>query len=287
MSPYDLGAAIFGGMSEWIWMSGGGASSSVADKLPDAQIEADWVEALYDELLADVLLRRDEVARELNFLHQALELRPGMTVLDQGCGVGSMALPLAQRGLHVVGIDQAGGYIAEARAAAARLGLSARFEVADARSFLPAAPMDAAFSWWTSWGHADDAGNLAMLQRAADALRPGGRFVLDTMNVCGVLRAFAPQVVTTRAVPRLGGEVELRRLSRLDLASGELLKTWIYSLPDGRQVHRPSAMRLYPPWQVSALLQAAGFAEVRLLGSMEGEPLALDSPRLIAMATRP
>ena len=189
--------------------------------------------------------------------------------------------------MHVVGIDQARGYVAEAQAAAARLGLPARFEVADAQTFVPSPPVDGAFSWWTSWGDADDAGNLAMLRRAAEALHPGGRFVLDTMNTCGVLRAFAPEVVTTRAVPRLGGQVELRRLSRIDLTTGELLKTWIYSMPDGRQVRRPSAMRLYPPWQVAALLQAAGFVDIRLLGSMEGEPLALDSQRLIAVARRP
>ena len=79
----------------------------------------------------------------------------------------------------------------------------------------------------------------------------------------------------------------LRRLSRVDLTTGELLKTWVYSLPDGRQVRRPSAMRLYPAWQVAALLQAAGFADIRLLGSMDGEPLTLDSPRLIAVARRP
>lgn len=261
--------------------------AGLQDGAPEAEAGGDWVEALYDALLADVLLRRDEVGRELDFLHRALDLRPGMAVLDQGCGVGSLALPLAACGLQVVGIDQASSYVAEARAAAARLGLAARFEVADARTFVPSAPIDAAFSWWTSWGHADDAGNLAMLQRVAEALRPGGRFVLDTMNVCGVLRTFAPDVVTTRTVPRLGGEVELRRLSRVDLTTGELLKTWVYTLPDGRQVRRASAMRLYPSWQVAGMLQAAGFAEVRLLGSMDGEPLALDSPRLIAVARRP
>ena len=286
MSPYDL-APAFAGMRGWIQMSGTGARSGATDRSPDAQVEPDWVEALYDELLADVLLRRDEVSRELDFLCQALELRAGMTVFDQGCGVGSLALPLAQRGLHLVGIDQAGAYVGEARATAAQLGLTASFHLADARTFVPSPPVDAAFSWWTSWGHADDAGNLAMLQRAAQALKPGGRFVLDGMNVCGVLRDFAPEVVTTRAVARLGGEVELRRLSRVDLPRGELLKTWVYSLPDGRQVRRPSAMRLYPPWQVQALLEAAGFVEVRLLGSMEGEPLALDSPRLIPVARRP
>jgi hypothetical protein len=35
------------------------------------------------------------------------------------------------------------------------------------------------------------------------------------------------------------------------------------------------------------MLRAVGFTDVELLGSTAGEPLALDSPRLIALARRP
>lgn len=247
-----------------------------------------WVAELYDELLADMLLRRADVAGEIAFLTDRLRLRPGMRLLDQGCGIGSLAVPLAGAGMDVTGIDQSAAYVAEARAAAAAAGVAARFEQADARSYRPDRPMDAVVSWWTSWGHAaDDAGNLRMLRRAATALAAGGRLLLDTMNGCGVLRGFRPEVTTSRTVPRLGGTVELTRRSRLDLAAGTLVKDWTYCLPDGSRVRRHTSMRLYQPSDVSAMLQAAGFVQVELLGSTAGEALGPDSPRLIAVAQVP
>ncbi len=249
---------------------------------------ADWVGPLYDDLLADMLLRRVPSEHEVTFLIRELGIRDGIRVLDQGCGIGSLAIPLGRAGAHVVGVDQSAAYVAEARAAAAAAGIVAELHAADARDFLPNAPVQAAVSWWTSWGHApDDAGNLAMLRRVCEALQPGGVFALDTMNVAGVLHGFQPETNMVRTVARLGGAVRLQRLSEIDAQSGWLSKQWIYHLPDGRVVRHPSAMRLYMPWQVGAMLREAGFSDIRLLGSLAGEPVALDSPRLIALARTP
>ena len=54
-------------------------------------------------------------------------------LLDAGCGTGENALLSASRGADVTGIDVAPTAIARARAKAAARGLTARFEVADAR----------------------------------------------------------------------------------------------------------------------------------------------------------
>lgn len=249
---------------------------------------AGWVGTLYGDLLADVLLRRDATVAELDFLFRELGLHEGALVLDQGCGIGSLAIPLGCHGMRVVGVDQSAAYVAEARTAAAAAGVAAEFHAADARDFVPAEPVDAAVSWWTSWGHApDDAGNLLMLRRVREALKPGGVFALDTMNVAGVLHGFQAETTLSRAVPRLGGAVRLHRASTIDAQTGTLLKDWTYHLPDGQIVRHRSAMRLYMPWQVAAMLRDAGFGTVRLLGSLAGEAVALDSPRLIVLAQVP
>ena len=65
---------------------------------PDA-----WWQALYDELLAEVLLVRSEDAEQeatLAYLTEALDLAPGRRVFDQCCGIGSLALPLARLERH-------------------------------------------------------------------------------------------------------------------------------------------------------------------------------------------
>ncbi|MCA9616611.1 MAG: hypothetical protein KC586_27825, partial [Myxococcales bacterium] len=76
-----------------------------------------WWEALYDEHLATVLLERDEEPTEtLDFLERTLRLRKGDRVFDQCCGIGSLAVPLAERGFSVVGCDLGEGYAARGNA---------------------------------------------------------------------------------------------------------------------------------------------------------------------------
>lgn len=64
---------------------------------------------------------------------ETLGIRPGMKVLDLGCGDGTTALPAARRGAEVLGVDIAANLVAAgtARAAAAGL-LNLRFQQGDA-----------------------------------------------------------------------------------------------------------------------------------------------------------
>lgn len=248
-----------------------------------------WWEALYDHLLADVLLVRDDPAdtdRTLRYLTEQLRLTPGCRVFDQCCGIASLAIPLARAGHQVVGVDQAGIYIERGRADAARAGVAVELHTGDAFEFVPSAPVRGVFNWWTSFGYAlDDAQNARMLARAFEALEPGGRFALDVMNLPGVLRAFAPTVVTERDTP--AGRVRLVRESRLDLALGAMHKRWTYHLPDGRTVEHDSTVRLHLPHTIAELMRGVGFTDLVLHGELDGSPLTLDSRRCILIATRP
>ena len=56
------------------------------------------------------------------------------SILDVGCGTGSLSVLLAQAGYDVRGIDFSEGMVATARAKAAAAGVAARFEVDDAQA---------------------------------------------------------------------------------------------------------------------------------------------------------
>ena len=228
-----------------------------------------------------------ELESTLAFLVGALALSPGARLFDQCCGIGSLALPLAARGFDVTGVDLCAPYVERARGDAAAAGLDrCRFEVADAGAFAPAEPCDGAFNWWTGLGHAEsDAGDRAMVGRAFAALRPGGRFVVDYMNVPGVLRDFRPRVATGRATAK--GPITLVRESRIDPLASVMHKRWAYHLGAGPIVFKESRLRLYYPHELASMLTGAGFVDLRACGSAAGEPLSLDSPRCIFVATRP
>ncbi len=63
-----------------------------------------------------------------------LALRPGESVLDVACGTGNLAIPAAQAGARVTGIDIAPNLIAQARLAARAAGCAVTFEVGNAEA---------------------------------------------------------------------------------------------------------------------------------------------------------
>lgn len=250
---------------------------------------ATWWASLYDDLLAEMLLVRTdeaETAATIAFLQTALDLAPTARILDQCCGIGSLAIPLARTGRRLVAIDQASAYIDRLRRDAEAAHVTIEAHAADAFDFRCAPPCDAVVNWWTSFGYApDDATNVKMLARAFESLRPGGRFAIDTLHVPGVLRRFERDVVTRRSTPL--GEVTLWRRSEIDVTRGTMLKRWSYFV-DGRPAreHR-SEVRLYMPDRLATFLRDVGFEDVRFVGGIDGAPLTLDSGRCIAIARRP
>lgn len=74
-------------------------------------------------------------------LIESLAVRPGMTVLDLGCGDGTTALPAARRGADVLGVDIADNLVAAGNERAAAAGLDKlRFEQGDASNLDGLAP---------------------------------------------------------------------------------------------------------------------------------------------------
>jgi cyclopropane fatty-acyl-phospholipid synthase-like methyltransferase len=236
-------------------------------------------EGFYDSIFAERVLGQANPL-EVEGMARMLGLEPGQRLLDQCCGVGRLSLPLAQRGLEVVGVEREAAYVEQAR----RLcqGQSCQFHEADAGSFVVVPGCHAAINAYSSFGYGpDDVENGRLLERARDSLLPGGRFLLDTINAARVLASFAATLEHTYP-----DGVQLTRECRLHWTSGMLEQDWHYRFPDGRVHSRRGDTKLYLPHQLIAMLQSSGLAFEQLYGSYAGEPFGSDSPRLILVARR-
>jgi SAM-dependent methyltransferase len=130
-------------------------------------------------------------------LVDTLAITPGMKVLDLGCGDGTTALPAAEYGANVLGVDIAENLVAAGNARAAESGLdNLRFEQGDASDLagLGAGSFDLVVSiFGAMFAPRPDAVAREMVR----VTRPGGRIVMgnwipgDPTLVAQILRISA------------------------------------------------------------------------------------------------
>jgi SAM-dependent methyltransferase len=107
-----------------------------------------------------------------------LDIKPGLRVLDLGCGDGTTALPAALRGADVLGVDIATNLVAAGRARAAAQGLAnLRFQEGDASDLVDLE--DARFDLVVSiFGAMFAPRPLDVAREMVRVTRPGGRIVM-------------------------------------------------------------------------------------------------------------
>jgi SAM-dependent methyltransferase len=160
-----------------------------------AEVPSDWYDGFFEEEWLDEIglhVRDERTRKEIDFVLERLELAPGARVLDVACGHGRHSLELARRGFDVTGVDLSPRAIAFAREAAEREALSATFLERDARDVGFESEFEAAINLFTSaLGYFDEeAENQRVVDGVARALRTGGSFLVDTINLLSLARGF-------------------------------------------------------------------------------------------------
>lgn len=113
------------------------------------------------------------------------KLPPDAQLMDLACGRGRHARYFVEAGLRVTGVDISETSIDEAREAVQ----GASFHVHDMRVPFATARFDGICCLFTSLGYFDNLDDdRKVFDAVVQALKPGGRFVLDFMNTGAVLR---------------------------------------------------------------------------------------------------
>lgn len=252
--------------------------------------QSSWWKDFFDSDFSAFLLDREHdpsLAPTADFIIAALILKQGDRIFDQCCGTGAVSRALAERGLHVIGVDQAPHYIDRAKALSAEQQLTdIVFEEADAFEYTTQEKCDAAINWYSSFGYTeDDSTNILMMERAKDSLRSGGLFALDYMNVPNLIANFEP--IYTRVHYIAGEEVMVHKHTTIDEDQGMVRSRWIYDFSNGPSKEAQGESRLYMPEDIISLMKKTGFVDVESYGGFNKEPCNKNQQRCIVIGRAP
>jgi SAM-dependent methyltransferase len=229
----------------------------------------------------------------------ALARETGGPLLELACGTGRLAIPLAEAGFDVVGLDRSGAMLDIARAKAARLDGTARerirFVEADMSGFDLPERFGLAFAVFRGFMLLLDVdAQLAALGAARRHLRPGGRLVIDLfdprLDWLPPGTAMPERVVTGR-LPS-GTLIEATPLRRTtDPVRQVFVEPWRFVERDAagtirREEHEVLTMRWTYRFEMRHLLTLAGFEDLHEFGDYAGGPPAYAAEQ-IWVARRP
>jgi SAM-dependent methyltransferase len=247
------------------------------------QVSPDWYKDFFGAEwlgLARQQFTPEQTLAQVDFITGATGLSPGASILDLCCGHGRHSLELARRGYRVVGLDFDPPSLELAREAAAELDLAVEFIRSDMRAIPYRGEFDLVINLYTAFGYLEsEAEDQKVLEQVARALKPGGCFLLDTINQTWLLRHFEPRGWTL-----LNDGTVLFEERTFDLRGGRNDVTWTFVYPDGRRHVQSHSLRVYTLVEFDAKLTAVGLTLKQVWGSFEGKPYGLDTNRLILLA---
>ncbi len=208
-------------------------------------------------------------------------LAPAGHVVELGVGTGRIALPLLEAGLRVSGIDASAAMLRRL----AEKPRAAEIDVVegDMAEALPVGPFDCALATYNTFFNLTDTGaQERCLRLVFDALRPGGRLVLETFVVDD-----DPDGATAGVAPRT---IEADRVV-LSVSSRDPVEQVV----DGQMVElspagirmRPWSIRYRTPDQLDDLAAAAGFELEIRWSDWHGAAFDPEGPHQVVVYRRP
>ncbi len=238
-----------------------------------ARTDSDWFQETPDELW---LKDGEAPVHDAEVIMRALDLQPGVRVLDCPCGDCRVGVHLADCGVIYDGTDINPRFVEAAQRRFAERGYPASLWVSDMRELAVDAQYDVVLNWFNSFGYFGVEDDFDALRRLVRALKPGGRLLMENPN-----RAFIAAHLPTK-VTKEGDSAS----SRWD----EETERVVLSVPAQNGTDRKQVVagdRIYSPAQLKLLFRLAGL-EVEQVWGEDLTPFdESTSKRIILLGRKP
>ncbi|HEY7627846.1 MAG TPA: class I SAM-dependent methyltransferase [Ilumatobacteraceae bacterium] len=226
---------------------------------------------VYDDWYADL----GDVPAIVDLVAALAEAHPSLPVLELGVGTGRLAIPLAARGLSVVGIDASAAMLAKLAANDPRQTVCAH--LGDMVEELPDGPFSVVFAAFNTFFNVlTESRQHACFTAVAALLPAGGVFLID---------AFVPE-------PRSGSTVSVRSMTTDSVVLSVVAHDEQTRVAQGQYISiseeggvrlRPWAIRYATVAQLDAMATAAGFVLAERFADPQRSPFDVESSRHVSI----
>lgn len=225
----------------------------------------------------------DEANREVEELAALLDPDREGPLLDLCCGAGRHLKALRRLGFtSLAGLDLSAHLLKVADEELHSVaGEAVELIQADMRQIPCRSHFATILSLFTSFGYfVADEENAAVVEGVYQALRPGGKFLIDTLNRDCVLASLLPENV-------MEAEGFTARSRRSITADGRRVEkvTVVQSAKGGEETFKES-VRLFGAGEMEAMLSAAGFEDIGIYGALCADPLTTSCERMVVTGVK-
>jgi len=234
--------------------------------------------------------RFEKIDLHVKWIHQhALAGNPSR-ILDLGCGPGLYAARLARLGHRIAGIDYSPASIAYARETAQRENLACTFVEADLRQAEFGRDFDAAMLIFGELNVFRPGDARTILGKACQALRPGGRLILEPHTFEAIQKIGQEPASWFSAPTGLFSErphIVLFEYSWVQEQQVANIRYYIIEASTGEVIQLAQSMQAYTQRGYEDLLTECGYVEIEFFPSLIGDPDPTQSALLGILARKP
>jgi len=234
------------------------------------------------EIFEPLLFNQQRLAsapEQVEKIEKLLDIKPGARILDLPCGNGRHCLEFSERGYDVVGVDRTSRYIEAAKTKAEQRKLRAGFRVGDMREYCMPNRFDVVLNLFGSFGYFEDTDNRKVAENMYASLQPGGQFLIETMGKEILARNFQEREWSEQ------GDLLVLSEKKITPHWERVETRWIVIRGAERFEHHVS-IRSYSAVELSSLVSACGFRDVRVYGSLDGIEYDKDAQRLVVVGRK-
>lgn len=242
------------------------------------KIDSDWFKLSFGELYPVIYAHRsvESAEPESRFAAEQLGIGPHSRVLDLCCGNGRHLVHLRSHTDNIIGLDYSDELLRMAREL-----VDTQLIRADMRAIPIRGRLDAVVNFFTSFGYFEDpAENLAVVHGVSEALKPGGRFMIDYIN---------PDHARDSLVPDSEREQDgyiIHEKRWISDANNRLNKTTTLE-KDGRIcAELGESVQLFSHDELVELLRSKSLVTENVFGDADGSAFDSSSPRMILVGAK-